>query len=73
MSATPDLDRTIELVNDMLSQTKSKKDRLLMVDRLAKLYALKYRFGGEGKGSKFQLPGESDDREQSGDSPDSGA
>lgn len=64
MSATPDLDRTIDLVNEMLSQTKANKDRLMMVDRLAKLYALKYRFGGEGKGSKFQEPPETEnDRE----------
>lgn len=66
MSTTPDLDRTIELVNDMLSQTKAKKDRLLMVDRLTRLYALKYRFSGDGKGSKFQVPGD-------GGSPDAGA
>jgi len=63
MSTTPDLDRTIELVNEMLSQTKGKKDRLLMVDRLAKLYALKYKFGGDGKGSKFTSPEAPDDRE----------
>jgi hypothetical protein len=56
MSTTPDLDRTIELVNDMLSQMKNKKDRLAAVDRLAKLYALKYRFSGDGKGSKFTSP-----------------
>lgn len=64
MSTTPDLDTTIGLLNDMLSQTKNKKDRLLVIDRLAKLYALKYKFSGDGKGSKFQAPPEeTDDRE----------
>ena len=56
MSTTPDLDTTIGIVNDMLSQMKNKKDRLAAVDRLAKLYALKYKFSGDGKGSKFSTP-----------------
>jgi hypothetical protein len=51
---TDDLDETIRVLNAMLKQTKAKKDRLAIIDRLLKATAIKYRHSESGKGGKFK-------------------
>jgi hypothetical protein len=53
MSKTADLDRTIELLNGMLSSAESVKEKLQITDRLLRAHGLKYKHDSEGKGAKF--------------------
>jgi hypothetical protein len=53
-SKTADLDETITLVNKMLSECDDRKDKLAIMDRLIRLFSLKYKYSDEGKGGKFQ-------------------
>jgi hypothetical protein len=50
---TDDLDKTIELLNDMLQVAESIKDKLAITDRLLKCHVMKLKFTDEGKGGKF--------------------
>jgi hypothetical protein len=52
-SKTADLDQTITLVNKMLSECDDRKDKLAIMDRLIRLFGLKYRYSDQGKGGKF--------------------
>lgn len=55
MSKTVDIDKTIELLNEMLSaEGLTLKEKLSITDRLARFFALKYKHSDEGKGGKFQ-------------------
>lgn len=51
---TDDLDATIKALNEMLENSKNKKDRLQIIDRLLKATAIKYRHSEAGKGGKFK-------------------
>jgi hypothetical protein len=53
MSRTADLDKTIELLNTMLEQAQTLKEKLSVTDRLARFYGLKYKHSDEGRGGKF--------------------
>jgi hypothetical protein len=50
---TDDLDATIKLLNDMLKQAETIKDKLAITDRLLKSHSMKLKFTDEGKGGKF--------------------
>lgn len=58
MSKTPDIDATIVTLNGMLETAKSTREKISIIDRLAKLMALKYKFDSDkGTGRKFsELP-----------------
>lgn len=56
MSKTPDVDEAISKLQTKLDETQDTKAYLQIMDRLYKLFSLKYKYGAEGKGSKFTRP-----------------
>ena len=50
---TDAIDDTIRLLNEMLAQSETTKEKLSITDRLLRAHAMKLKFTNEGKGGKF--------------------